>query len=71
MNIVALIFEVYFCIKDKQGIRLGDKFAITQVVEGKKVPELTKLSQILLSYFNNLASNLAGEEFPQKELCIR
>jgi len=71
MNIVALIFEVYFCIKDKQGIRLGDKFAITQVVEGKKVPELTKLSQILLSYFNNLASNLAGEEFPQKELHIR
>ncbi len=67
MNIVAFIFEAYFSIKDKQGIRLGDKFAITQVVEGKKVPELVKLFQIILSYFNKLAE----EEFPQKELGSR
>jgi len=64
MNIVAFIFETYFSIKDKQGIRLGDKFAITQVVEGKKAPELVKLYQIILSYLNKLAE----EEFPQKEL---
>ncbi len=66
MNIVAFIFEVYFSIKDKQGIRLGDKFAVTQVVEGKKVPELVKLFQIILSYFN--FDNLAEEKSPQKGL---
>ncbi len=67
MNIVAFSFEAYFIVKDKKGIRLGDKFAMTQVVEGKKVPELVKLFQIILSYFNKLAE----EEFPQKELGSR
>jgi hypothetical protein len=67
MNIVAFVFEAYLIINDKQGIRLGDKCAITQVVEGKKVPELVKLFQIILSYFNKLAE----EKFPQKELGSR
>ena len=56
-NIVALIFEVYYCIKDKQGIRLGDKFAMTQVVEGKKVPELVKFLQNFFSYIDSLTED--------------
>lgn len=67
MNIVAFIFEAYFSINDERGIRLGDKFAITQVVEGKKVPELAKFFQIILSYFDKLVE----EEFPRKELGSR
>jgi uncharacterized RDD family membrane protein YckC len=69
MNIVAFVFETYYSIKDKQGIRLGDKFAMTQVVEGKKVPELTKLSQIILSYFN--LESFTEEKFPQKGLAMK
>jgi len=57
INIVALIFEVYYCIKDKQGIRLGDKFAMTQVVEGKKVPELVKFLQNFFSYIDSLTED--------------
>ena len=64
MNIVSLIFEVYFIINDKQGIRLGDKLAQTQVVEGKEMPELAKYWQFILSYY----SNLVEKELPQKEL---
>jgi len=57
-----LIFEVYYCIKDKQGIRLGDKFAMTQVVEGKKVPELVKFFQNFFSYIDSLTEDEAQQK---------
>jgi uncharacterized RDD family membrane protein YckC len=64
MNIVSLIFEVYFIINDGQGMRLGDKLAQTQVVEGKEMPELVKYWELILSYY----SSLVERELPQKEL---
>lgn len=64
MNIVSLIFEVYFIFNDKQGMRLGDKLAQTQVVEGKEMPVLVKYWELILSYY----SDLIEKELPQKEL---
>jgi uncharacterized RDD family membrane protein YckC len=64
MNVVSFIFEGYFIFNDKQGSRLGDKFAQTQVVEGKEMPALVKYWELILSYY----SSLIEKELPQKEL---
>ena len=61
-NIVAVGFEAYYCIKNDQGIRLGDKLAMTQVVEGKKVPELVKFLQNFFSYIENLTEETAKQK---------
>lgn len=66
VNLAAFVFEAYFSIKDRQGIRLGDKFAMTQVVEGKKIPELAKLFQMILSDFHS--NGFVDETSPQRAI---
>lgn len=64
MNVVAVIWETALIFKNKQGMRLGDKLARTQVVEGMAAPELVKSAQIILSYYKDLAE----KELSQKEV---
>lgn len=64
INIVGFVFELMLVFKDNKGIRLGDKFARTQVVEGKKVPELVKWMEIILSHSRSMAET----ELPPKEV---
>lgn len=45
LNIAAIIFEAFAIHRDEQGVRLGDKFAKTQVVEGIDVKDLVKKFQ--------------------------
>ena len=33
-NVIAVFLETKTIIRDPQGLRLGDRFALTQVVEG-------------------------------------
>ncbi len=44
-NLVAMIIEARTIRRDSQGMRLGDRFARTHVVEGKALPELVKRLQ--------------------------
>lgn len=44
-NLIAVMFESEAIWRDPQGMRLGDLFAQTQVIEGKGVMELVKLLQ--------------------------
>ncbi len=64
INIVGFVFELMLVFKDDKGIRLGDKFARTQVVEGKEVPELVKWVEIILSHNRSMAET----ELPPKEV---
>jgi hypothetical protein len=45
LNIVAAILETVTAVRDPQGLRLGDRLAQTQVVEGLGARELIKLLQ--------------------------
>jgi len=44
-NLVAVIFEARAIRQDPQGMRLGDRFAGTMVIEGKDAKELVKALQ--------------------------
>lgn len=61
LNLAALVFELMLVFNDQQGMRLGDKLAHTQVVEGKKVPQLAKWIETVAAHFENM------QEFPAKE----
>ena len=58
MNIVAFIFEGIAVIRDPQGMRLGDRFAVTQVVEGKDAKELAKFVLDRLSFVTMIEEEL-------------
>ena len=45
LNVVAVILETVTTVRDPQGLRLGDRLAQTQVVEGLGARELVKLLQ--------------------------
>ena len=45
LNVVAVILETVISVRDPQGLRLGDRLAGTQVVEGLGARELVKLLQ--------------------------
>jgi uncharacterized RDD family membrane protein YckC len=57
VNIVGMFYEIALILKDKNGIRIGDRLAKTQVVEGKEAPELAKLIQDLLLYYGDIIDN--------------
>lgn len=40
LNLLALVFEANLALTDEKGMRLGDRLALTQVVEGKGLAEL-------------------------------
>ena len=61
LNIVSFFFEVFLIYKDKQGIRLGDRLANTQVIEGMKVPELAKYFQFILKYYSDKVEEITPE----------
>ena len=44
-NIVAAFLEMATIVRDRQGQRLGDRFALTQVVEGFGAKDLAKAAQ--------------------------
>lgn len=64
INVAAFVFELMLVFNGRQGIRLGDKFARTQVVEGKKLPQLAKWMETILSHYENLPE----QELPPKEV---
>ena len=45
LNVVAVILETITSVRDPQGLRLGDRLAGTQVVDGLGARELVKLLQ--------------------------
>jgi len=61
INIVSFFFEVFVIYKDKKGIRLGDRLANTQVIEGLKVPELAKYFQRILKYYSDKVEEITPE----------
>jgi hypothetical protein len=44
-NVVAAFLEMATIVRDRQGQRLGDRFALTQVVEGFGAKDLAKAAQ--------------------------
>jgi len=53
INMVTCFFEFVLIYKDKHGIRLGDRIANTQVIEGMEVPELAKYFQLIFEYHHD------------------
>lgn len=62
LNIVGIFYELVLIVKDKSGMRLGDRLAKTQVVEGKESPELTKWVQNLLLYYAHLVDSEVAQK---------
>lgn len=63
LNVIGIAYELSLIVKDQRGIRLGDRIAKTQVVEGKEIRELTKFVQMFLAYYDSLIIS----ERPEKE----
>jgi uncharacterized RDD family membrane protein YckC len=45
LNLAAVVFEAHLALSDEKGMRLGDRLALTQVVEGKGLAELAAFLQ--------------------------
>lgn len=45
LNLLALAFEAHLALTDEKGMRLGDRLALTQVVEGKGLADLAAFLQ--------------------------
>lgn len=65
-NFVAMMFEAQAIQRDPQGMRLGDRLARTQVVEGKEAPELVKRLQ---SWLLNAWVEPGGEPSHDRHQC--
>lgn len=65
LNLTAIVFEVFILHRDSQGMRLGDRLARTQVIEGKKAEEWI---QFIKSIIENLTGREKVESLSQKHL---
>ena len=63
MNLPALFFEAWQIQSDKQGMRLGDRFAGTQVVHGKDAIDLVKA---VVDAIRALLSEIRGKAQPHR-----
>jgi uncharacterized RDD family membrane protein YckC len=62
-NITAVFLEASTIIRDPQGQRLGDRFALTQVVEGYGATDLVKeASQWLMDIFEEFVGQLGDRD---------
>ena len=59
MNLVAIPFELTKLVNDSQGIRIGDRLAGTQVVDGKDSKDLIAFVKDILE---SLADELRGRD---------
>ena len=65
MNLVALFFEARQVRTDPQGMRLGDRFAKTQVVHGMGAVDLVKT---VVDVARRLARGLRGKRLPLRRV---
>lgn len=65
MNLVALFFEARQVRADPQGMRLGDRFATTQVVQGMGAVDLVKT---VVDVARRLTRELRGKRLPLRLL---
>ena len=69
LNVVAVILETVTTVRDPQGLRLGDRLAQTQVVEGLGARELVKLLQKELLEIRLLRAADDPVEVERRERC--
>ena len=69
LNVVAVILETVTSVRDPQGLRLGDRLAGTQVVEGLGARELVKLLQKELLEIRMLRATEDPIEVERRERC--
>ncbi len=69
LNVVAVILETVTTVRDPQGLRLGDRLAQTQVVEGLGARELVKLLQKELLEIRLLRAAEDPVEVERRERC--
>ena len=69
LNVVAVILETITSVRDPQGLRLGDRLAQTQVVEGLGARELVKLLQKELLEIRMLRAAEDPVEVERRERC--
>jgi hypothetical protein len=69
LNVVAAILETVTSVRDPQGLRLGDRLAGTQVVEGLGAWELAKLLQKELLEIRMLTAAEDPVEVERRERC--
>jgi len=64
MNVAALFFEARQIHVDEQGIRLGDRFARTQVVHGKEAIDILKMVADAAQWMMN---KIRGVSLPERK----